>query len=87
MNKTVEFTVKPKLIYDLDTQKSIPLKSDKLSNKVREQIVKDFVSLKCKKHLYEAIFEGLSNDPDDLSQYLDGKVVSITYNQALLVSQ
>ena len=80
MNKTVEFTVKPKLIYDLDTQKSIPLKSDKLSSKVREQIVKDFVSLKCKKHLYEAIFEGLSNDPDDLSQYIDGKVVSITYN-------
>ena len=62
-----------------DTQKSIPLKSDKLSSKVREQIVKDFVSLKCKKHLYTAIFEGLGNDPDDLSQYLDGKV-SITYN-------
>ena len=53
MNKTVEFTVKPKLIYDLDTQKSVPLKSDKLSSKVREQIVKDFVSIKCKKHLYD----------------------------------
>lgn len=80
MNKTVEFTVKPKLIYDLDSQKYVQLKSDKISSKVREQIVKDFVSLKCKKHLYTAIFEGLSNDPDDLSQYIDGKVVSITYN-------
>jgi len=80
MNKTVEFTVKPKLIVDLDSQKSISLKSDSLSSKVREQILKDFVSAKCKKHLYTAIFEGITNDPDDLSQYIDGKVVSITYN-------
>ena len=31
MNKTENLPLKPKLIYDLDTQKSIPLKSDKLS--------------------------------------------------------
>ena len=80
MNKTVEFTVKPKLIVDLDSQKSVSLKNDMLSSKVREQIVKDFVSSKCKKHLYTAIFEGISNDRDDLSQYIDGKIISITYN-------
>jgi len=81
MYKIVEFRINPRIIIDLDSGKTISFKNKHLDSNLKNKIIKDFLSNKAKKHLYENIFNTGSNDNDDLSQYLDGKLVSIKYNK------
>ena len=80
MISQVQFSITPKIIVDLDTGKSISFKNKKLDLKLKNQIKKDFISSKSKKYLQQCIFDNGSNDVDDLSQYLDGSVTSLTYD-------
>ena len=81
MYKIVEFRINPRIIIDLDSGKTISFKNKHLDSNLKNKIIKDFLSNKAKKHLYENIFNTGSNDNDDLSQYLDGELVSIKYNK------
>jgi hypothetical protein len=81
---TLEFSINPKFYIDDDeNQYEIPLKTNKhVDNKLLQKILKDMLSPKFKKHLYWCIFDTGSNDIDDVSQYLDGKILSVNYNKS-----
>ena len=80
----LEFTIYPKLYIDDDENEyEIILKKNKyVDNKLLERIIKDMLSSQFKKHLYTCIFDTGSNDIDDISQYLDGKILNINYNKS-----
>ena len=59
----------------------VAFKNKKLDPKLKSQIIKDLLSKDFKKYLYSSIFNNGSNDIDDISQYLDGKVLDINYKK------
>jgi hypothetical protein len=79
----LEFSINPKFyIEDDENQYEIPFKMNKyVDNKLLQKILKDMLSPKFKKHLYACIFDTGSNDKNDISQYLDGKMLSVVYNK------
>ena len=80
----LKFSINPKLYIDDDeNQYKIPLKTNKhVDNKLLHKILKDMLSLKFKEYLYSCIFDTGSNDNDDVSQYLDGKILNIIHNKS-----
>jgi hypothetical protein len=83
----LKFSINPKLYIDDDeNQYKIPLKTNKhVDNKLLQKILKDMLSLKFKNHLYSCIFDTGSNDNDDVSQYLDGKILNIIHNKSKII--
>ena len=86
MYSKLKFTIKPKLYINEEEQDEIDeitLKTNKyVDDKLLQKIIDDMLSTKFKKHLYTCIFDTGSNDIDDVSQYLDGKILSIKYNKS-----
>ena len=77
----VEFNLNPRLHFDNDDfYKTVKFNNKKLDKKLKDKIIKDFLSPKFKKILYEDIFNMGSNDINDISQYLDGKILEVNYN-------
>ena len=79
MYSFVEFRINPKL--DFDFEKVISLKNKNIDGLLKTKIIKDLLSNKFKKDLQDIIFNTISNDINDLSQYLDGTINSINYNK------
>ena len=79
MYSLVEFRINPKL--DFDFEKVVSLKNKNIDGSLKTKIIKDLLSNKFKKDLYDIIFNTVSNDINDLSQYLDGTIKSINYNK------
>ena len=79
MYTLVEFRINPKLDFDFD--KVISLKNKNIDVSLKTKIIKDLLSNKFKKDLQDIIFNTISNDINDLSQYLDGTINSINYNK------
>jgi hypothetical protein len=80
MYSLVEFRINPKL--DFDFEKVISLKNKNIDVLLKTKIIKDLLSNKFKKDLQDIIFNTISNDFNDLSQYLDGTINSINYNKS-----
>ena len=81
MYSHIEFSLNPRLhFYNDDFYKTIKFNNKKLDKKLKDKIIKDFLSPKFKKILYEDIFNMGSNDINDISQYLDGKILEVKYN-------
>jgi len=73
----LEFILRPR-IYFYSSDKLVSFKNKKLDPELKKKIIKDLLSNDFKKYLYSTIFDNGSNDIDDLSQYLDGKVLDIS---------
>jgi hypothetical protein len=84
MISSVEFDINPRLYISPnkpsndDSVKTMRFNNNKLNPKIKEIITKDIVSNKFKKYLYKIIFD--TENSDDISNYLDGKIKAITYN-------
>jgi hypothetical protein len=84
MISSVEFDLNPRLYISPnkpsndDSVKTMRFNNNKLNPKIKEIITKDIVSNKFKKYLYKIIFD--TENSDDISNYLDGKIKAITYN-------
>ena len=73
---------KHNLDYDTNIDEKIILfNSKKLDLKIKEIVIKSLISPKFKKHLYKCIFEVPSIEYDDISQYLDGKIIDVNYDK------
>lgn len=80
MYSNVEFYLNPRLLFDSDDfEKILKFTNKKLDYNLKQNIIKDLTSTKFKKLFYEDIFNTGSNDVDDISQYLDGKILEIKY--------
>ena len=79
MYSLVEFRINPKL--DFDFEKVVSLKNKNIDVSLKTKIIKDLLSNKFKKDLQDIIFNTISNDINDLSQYLNGTINSINYNK------
>ena len=76
---TCHFKINPKL--DFDLEKVVSLKNKNIDGKLKKQIEKDLLSNTFKKDLQDILFNTVSNDINDLSQYLSGTISSIKYNK------
>lgn len=82
----LKFTIRPR-IYFYGSNKLVSFKNKNLNPELKKKIIKDLLSSRFKKYLYSSIFTNGSNDVDDLSQYLDGKVLDINYeNDSFIVN-
>lgn len=82
----LKFTIRPR-IYFYSSNKLVSFKNKNLNPELKKKIIKDLLSSRFKKYLYSSIFTNGSNDVDDLSQYLDGKVLDINYeNDSFIVN-
>ena len=76
---TCHFKINPKLDFDLETV--VSLNNKNIDGKLKKQIEKDLVSESFKNDLQDILFNTISNDINDLSQYLSGTISSIKYNK------
>ena len=82
----LKFNIRPR-IYFYSSNKLVSFKNKKLDPELKKKIIKDLLSQRFKKYLYFSIFTNGSNDIDDLSQYLDGEVLDISYeNDSFIVN-
>ena len=79
MISSVEFDLNPRLYFTNDeSAKKMKFNNKHIDSKLKNNIIKDVISNKFKKYLYDTIFD--TPDDDAISEYLDGKNIEIKYN-------
>jgi len=76
MISSVEFDLNPILYFDSGKPaKKMKFNNKHIDSKLKNNIIKDVISNKFKKYLYDTIF--YTPDDDAISEYLDGKNIEI----------
>ena len=80
MYKSIQFNINP-IIYLYNDNDDKKLLFNNLEKNLKDKIIKDLLSSKFKNYLYDIIFNVPVNDYNDISQYIDGKILNISYNK------